>query len=85
MKSYVPSRSALPPWEGGVEHVVAQFQEHTSTLASQLVTEYRQVCNHDNGSGHDGDSIEERCANVIIILLCTNSQYLLPAFTVILN
>jgi len=59
VKSYVPSRSALPSWEGGVEHVVAQFQDHTASLASQLVREYRQLSegtgNQQRGGAKDTD------------------------------
>ena len=59
VKSYVPSRSVFPSWEGGVEHAVSQFQDHTATLASQLVQEYRDLCGGQDGGGAEESSEEK--------------------------
>ena len=44
VKTYIPSRSSFPSLDGGVEHVVLEFQQHMATLASQLVGQYRDLC-----------------------------------------
>lgn len=64
VKTYVPSRSSLPSWEGGVEHVVLEFQRHTSSLASQLVGQYRDLCvGREQGEGPGSEEEAEGTAD----------------------